>query len=67
MAFGRQLWRLTRVVTTFVVYMVGMLASASEPSRRAQHKGTGLIGEYNLRTNQLDAGTDPYGWYKEDM
>jgi len=28
---------------------------------------TGLIGEYNFRTHRLDAGTDPDGWYEEDM
>ena len=26
-----------------------------------------VIGEYNFRTNRLDAGTDPNGWYEEDM
>ncbi|MEW8025280.1 MAG: hypothetical protein AB2803_16460 [Candidatus Thiodiazotropha sp.] len=26
-----------------------------------------MIGEYNHRTGQLDAGTDPNGWYEEDM
>ncbi len=29
--------------------------------------GSNLIGEYNHRTGQLDAGTDPNGWYEEDM
>lgn len=28
---------------------------------------SGLSGEYNHRTGRLDAGTDPYGWYEEDM
>jgi len=27
---------------------------------------TDLIGEFNHRTGRLDAGNDPYGWYKED-
>ena len=27
---------------------------------------TDLIGEFNHRTDRLDAGNDPYGWYKED-
>ena len=26
-----------------------------------------LSGELNHRTGRLDAGTDPYGWYEEDM
>jgi hypothetical protein len=25
-----------------------------------------LSGELNHRTGQMDAGTDPYGWYDED-
>ena len=24
-----------------------------------------LSGELNYRTGRLDAGTDPYGWYKD--
>jgi len=24
------------------------------------------VGVYNFRTQQLDAGTDPYGWYEDD-
>ena len=35
--------------------------------KRAQREGTDLIGDYNYRTNTMDAGTDPYGWYEEDM
>ncbi len=30
-------------------------------------QNTGLIGEYNFRTHKLDEGTDPDGWYEEDM
>lgn len=24
-------------------------------------------GVYNFRTGKMDNGTDPYGWYEEDM
>lgn len=26
-----------------------------------------LIGDYNFRTRNFDNGTDPYGWYEEDL
>jgi len=26
-----------------------------------------LIGDYNHRTQQFDSGTDPAGWYEDDM
>ena len=26
-----------------------------------------LIGDYNFRTRRFDAGTDPAGWYEEDL
>lgn len=67
MAIGKRLWKLACAVTVFVGHIIGILASASNPSRRTQHEGTDLIGEYNFRTNKNDAGTDPYGWYEEDM
>ena len=67
MTTGSRLWKLACAVAAFVGHLIGMLASAGEPSKRAQHEGTDLIGEYNFRTNKIDAGTDPYGWYEEDM
>ena len=67
MAIGKRIWKLACAVATFVGQLIGMLASASESSKRAQHEGTDLIGEYNFRTNEIDAGVDPYGWYEEDM
>lgn len=29
--------------------------------------GSNLIGEHNFRTRKNDSGTDPYGWYEEDL
>ncbi len=26
-----------------------------------------LIGDYNFRTERFDAGTDPDGWYEDDL
>ena len=67
MVIGKRLWTLACAVAAFIGQLIGMLATASEPPKRTQHEGTDLIGEYNFRTNINDAGTDPYGWYEEDM
>ena len=67
MAIGKWLWKFAWAVAGFVGHLISILASASHPSKRTQHEGTDLTGEYNFRTNKIDAGTDPYGWYEEDM
>lgn len=63
----KQLWKLVRTAIILIGNIIGTLAAACETSKRAQHEGTDMIGEYNFRTNTIDAGTDPYGWYEEDM
>lgn len=45
-----------------------LFANAEEKTEeRPLSEGSELFGEYNFRTEKLDAGTDPYGWYEEDM
>ena len=34
---------------------------------RSQGEGSNLFGEYNFRSGKTDSGTDPDGWYEEDM
>lgn len=53
----------------FLGMIVSMLASAddTETSDRPQGDGSDLFGDYNFRTGRFDAGTDPNGWYEEDM
>ena len=63
----RHVWELICHAATLIGNIVSVLASASEPSKRAQLEGTDLIGDYNYRTTTMDAGTDPCGWYEEDM
>lgn len=29
--------------------------------------GSELMGEYNFRTGKMDAGSDPIGWYDDDV
>ena len=40
-----------------------------EPSDgdRPLSEGSRLLGDYNFRTGKLDCGTDPSGWYEEDL
>lgn len=54
---------------TFLAAIVGVLASTDEPetSDRPQGDGSDMFGDYNFRTGRFDAGTDPNGWYEEDM
>jgi len=45
--------------------LFGLLAIAS---RRHQDNAEGdLVGVFNFRTRKFDNGTDPYGWYEEDV
>jgi hypothetical protein len=56
-------------IASWIVSVVGLFFPPSESfgRERATHEGTELFGEYNFRTHEMDAGTDPYGWYEEDM
>ena len=57
----------------FVAAIFGVLVEAltseagQEEDDDRQVWDADVIGEYNFRTNRLDAGTDPNGWYEEDM
>lgn len=53
----------------FLATFAGVLASADEPETndRPQGDGSDLFGEHNFRTGQADSGTDPDGWYEDDM
>ena len=42
------------------------LSPDSNESHERQLHDADLLGEYNHRTDRLDAGNDPYGWYDED-
>jgi hypothetical protein len=43
----------------------GILASAAKIPE-SEDNGY-LTGVYNFRTRKYDDGTDPYGWYEEDL
>jgi len=55
-----------RKLFAFIGIVISILNDAitRENNREEAHP---LLGEYNHRTGRLDAGTDPNGWYEEDM
>ena len=65
------LWGLLIAVKTIVgamsklvVGFVGLLAASTVTS---EDEDGDLTGAYNFRTRKFDNGTDPYGWYEEDL
>jgi hypothetical protein len=44
---------------------IGFFASAAQIPE-AEEDGK-LTGVFNFRTRKFDDGTDPYGWYEEDL
>lgn len=52
----------------FVMGLIGLLAEAAIISEDdADSEDGNLIGDYNFRTKKFDNGTDPYGWYEDDL
>ena len=59
---------IVRTTGLFVMGLIGLLAEAtiaSEDDTNAE--GGDLTGDYNFRTRKFDNGTDPYGWYEDDL
>ncbi len=47
---------------------IGLLAESAITSEEDENSEEGdLTGDYNFRTRKFDNGTDPYGWYEEDL
>ena len=42
-------------------------ASASPATERPLSDGAEFSGDYNFRTGKMDCGTDPSGWYENDL
>lgn len=52
----------------FAGALVGLLAAGAGTSDQEDDTPEGdLTGVYNFRTRKYDNGTDPYGWYEEDL
>jgi len=56
------------VLGALIASLVGVLAAGAETSEKNGDTTEGdLTGVYNFRTHKFDNGTDPYGWYEEDL
>ena len=56
------------IMSLFMMGLIGLLAGAVITREDDMDSEDGyLSGDYNFRTRKFDNGTDPYGWYEEDM
>ena len=42
-------------------------ATGSQTQDDRSIQDSDLIGDYNFRTQQFDSGTDPAGWYEDEL
>jgi hypothetical protein len=57
-----------RAAMGFFAGAIRLLAASADTSEKQDDAEEGyLTGVYNFRTRKYDNGTDPYGWYEEDM
>jgi hypothetical protein len=57
-----------RATAKLIIGFVGLLAASTVTSEDDDNSEEGdLTGDYNFRTRKFDNGTDPYGWYEEDL
>ena len=55
-------------MSKIVMGFIGLLAASADTSEEQDNaEGDYLTGVYNFRTRKFDNGTDPYGWYEEDL
>ncbi len=55
------------VTSKLVAGLIGLLAAGVVTSEEDDSEDGDLTGNYNFRTRKFDNGTDPYGWYEEDL
>jgi hypothetical protein len=64
----RQLKWIGATLAGFAGALVGLLAAGADTSEEDDDTREGdLTGVYNFRTHNYDNGTDPYGWYEDDL
>ncbi len=57
-----------RATSLFVMGFISLLADGATASEDDANSEEGdLTGDYNFRTRKFDNGTDPYGWYEDDL
>lgn len=69
MNIATSLLKLLKASAAFLVTAVGLLFSANDDDcdDRTLSEGSDLFGEHNFRTGNMDSGSDPDGWYEEDL
>jgi hypothetical protein len=66
--FARMIKLIGSILVSFVGAFVGLLATNANTTEIEDDDTDGdLTGDYNFRTRKYDNGTDPYGWYEEDL
>lgn len=59
---------IVKAVAVFFAWFVGLLVARAETSEIEDSFAEGdLTGVFDFRTHRYDNGTDPYGWYEEDL
>jgi len=65
---GRVSMAAVGILGTLTASLVGFLVGSANTSEKEDNSAEGdLTGVYNFRTRKFDNGTDPYGWYEEDL
>ena len=69
MEIGHILCSLARPVRRLLHLIADSLVTGSEfpASDRPLSDGAEFSGDYNFRTGKMDCGTDPSGWYEDDL
>lgn len=65
--FFRKVKWIGATLAGFAGALVGLLAASADSSEEEDTREGGLTGVYNFRTRKYDNGTDPHGWYEEDL
>lgn len=61
---------LSRFLVDFLRESIGLMTAApaeSAESDRPYVEGSETFGDFNFRTRQMDCGTDPAGWYEDEL
>lgn len=65
----KRIFSIVKASGAFLGTILGILSASDDADSddRSQGDGSNLFGEHNFRTGQSDSGTDPDGWYEEDL
>ncbi len=67
MKFGHISHSLARSVRRILHLVANGVVTEPSSSERPLSDGSEMIGDYNFRTSKMDCGTDPSGWYEDDL